>query len=64
MSCESCIAERFSEMEAYKLAKKSAQEKANAESKPYYILRTPNGYTISDKIEPNAFEAILPDNPM
>lgn len=61
MSCEGCIAERMSIIASYNSAKKEAIGKANASNQIYFILKTDTGYTISDKIEPNAIETIFPD---
>lgn len=61
-SCEGCLAARMDEMAAYEQAIKSAKERANEKQIPIFILKTTDGYTISESLEANAVEAVLPDD--
>ena len=64
MSCESCIAARHAETAALLEATSKAQSRATELNIPIYILRTPNGYEISDTPQPNAIEVKLPGGPV
>lgn len=60
-SCEGCLASRQAEMDEYAQAVKKAKERAKNEQIPIFILKTANGYTITDIIQPNAIEVITAD---
>jgi hypothetical protein len=47
-------------MDEYRKAKDAAQIRADIEKCPIFIIKTPDGYTITDQLDPSTVEVILP----
>ena len=60
MSCQSCVAARDAEISALADSVKEAQLRADTTGNPVFVLRTEDGYVISDEQQPNTIDVRLP----